>query len=131
LLEEFLPRCLRLKPKREMALTERVIMHITINRDLDPDGSKLRALLEAQYTYERMSAARSFLVHLLAMASMPVWLGASWPALLLAQVRAFALALWVGLFFIAILVGVQEWTWHRRLARYLSEYQARQRGDTG
>lgn len=106
-------------------------MHITINRDLDPDGSRLRLLVEANCTYERMSAARSLSVHLLAMVSVIVWLGASWPSLLPAQVRAFALALWGGLFFVAILVGVQEWAWHCRLARYLIEYQATQRGDPG
>jgi hypothetical protein len=122
---------LRLKPKRLKASRERVIVQIKLNRDLDPDGSKLRVLIEAHCTYERMSAARSLSVHLLAMASVIVWLGAGWPSLLPAQVRALALALWGGLFFVAISVGVQEWTWHRRLARYLNEYQATQRGDTG
>lgn len=41
-------------------------MQFTINSDLDPDGSSLRPLLEAHFEYERMSAAKSRYLDLLA-----------------------------------------------------------------
>ena len=102
------------------------MLQFTISKGPGHDRSKLRALLEAHYAYERMSAARSFSVHLLALVSVFVWLGACWPSLLSAQAQAFAVELWGVLLFIALLAGTEEWRWYRRRARYLTEHQATQ-----
>jgi len=65
------------------------MLRFTFNRKLDPDGSKLRKLLEAQFTYEQLSSFRSFYVHLLAIAAVPMWLELVWPTLLPSELRLF------------------------------------------
>ena len=107
------------------------MIQIPLDTKLDPDGSKLRVLLEAHYEYEQMSATRSFFIHLLAFASVLVWLGASWPSLLPARVQTFALALWESLFCITAVAGMGEWIWHYRRGRCLAECQTTQRGASG
>ena len=102
-------------------------MQFTINRDLDPDRSSLRPLLEAHCKYERMSAAKSRYLHLLAIVGVWVWLGTVWPSLLPAQVEEFVLVVWGVLLLIAAWVSVETWAWHRRMTRYLIEHQAKQR----
>ena len=102
-------------------------MQFTINRDLDPDRSSLRPLLEAHCKYERMSAAKSRYLHLLAIVGVWVWLGAMWPSLLPAQVEEFVLVVWGALLLIAAWASVETWAWHRRMKRYLIEHQAKQR----
>ena len=106
-------------------------MHISIDRERDPDRSKLRVLLETHEAYERMSAARSLAVHLLAVVGVMVWLGASWPMLLPGQGKAFVLALWGALLCVGILAGMKEWIWYRRLERRLAEYQPTRREARG
>ena len=106
-------------------------MQFTINRDLDPDRSSLRPLLEAHFKYERMSAAKSRYLHLLAIVGVWVWLGAMWPSLLPAQVEEFVLVVWGVLLLIAAWASVETWAWHRRMTRYLSEHQAKQREQVG
>src|SRR5262245_60319786 len=107
------------------------MLHLRPDTKLDPDGSKLCALLEAHSRYEWMRATRSFFMHLSALASVLVWLGASWPSLLPAQVQAFALGLWESLFCIAAVAGLGEWIWHYRQGLFLAAYQATRRGDSG
>jgi membrane protein implicated in regulation of membrane protease activity len=103
------------------------MLQFTVHSDLDPDRASVRRLLEAHLTYARMSAAKTFLLHLLAVVSMAVWVGAMWPAVLPPGVLEAALALWVALLFFAVLASVEEWLWHRRVARYQSERQAKQK----
>jgi hypothetical protein len=107
------------------------MIQIRLDKKCDPDGSKLRTLLEAHSEYEWMKATRSFFMHLLAFASVLLWLGASWPSLLPAQVQAFALVLWESLFCIAAVAGIGERVWHYRQGRFLAEYQATRKGDSG
>ncbi|HEY2922459.1 MAG TPA: hypothetical protein VGK77_26050 [Candidatus Binatia bacterium] len=107
------------------------MLQFNINRDRDPHGASLRRLLEAHVTYERMSAAKKFCLHLLAVVGVVVWLGAMWPALLPPRLLESAFALWGAVLFFAVLAGVEEWLWHRKVARYRSEHQAKQEEDTG
>jgi hypothetical protein len=107
------------------------MLQFTINRDLDPDGASLRRLLEAHVIYERMSGAKKFSLHLLAIVGVVVWVGAMWPALLPSQVLEPALALWGVLLFLAILASVEEWLWHRKVERYRREHQAGQKEGAG
>ena len=102
-------------------------MEIPLDRERDPDGSKLRRFLEACYMYERMSAARSFSVHLLALVSVFVWLQAGWPSLLPMNVRIFALGLWGMFFCLALWLSVEEWMWCRRRTRYCAQYHGKQK----
>ena len=105
-------------------------MQITINRDLDPDGSSLRPLLEAHVRYERINATRSRYLQLLAIVGFWVWLGAIWPSVLPPLVEDFVLVLWGGLLLVAAWVSVEAWAWRRKMTHYLRENQAKQRDST-
>ena len=102
-------------------------MQFTINRDFDCVGTSLRPLLEANFRYERISAAKVRNLHWLSFIGFWVWLAAIWPSLLPAPVEDVVLVLWAILFLIAVWTIVQSWTWHRKLTRYLSEHQAKQK----
>jgi hypothetical protein len=102
-------------------------VEIAFNRDHDPDGSKLRRLLEACSECERMSAARSFSVHLLAIVSVFVWLEAEWPSLLPADMRILAVGLWGMFFCLALWMSMEEWIWRRRREDYFAQYHESRR----
>jgi hypothetical protein len=102
------------------------MLQFTLNRELDVDDTSVRRLLEAHLLYIRMGAAKRFSLHLLALVGVVVWIGAMWPALLPAKLMEYALALWGGLLFIAVLTSVEEWIWQRKVARYRIERQAHQ-----
>ena len=67
------------------------MLRFTFNRKLDPDGSNLHKLLEAQITYEETSAFRSLYFHLLAILAVPIWLEVIWPDLFASDIRLFIL----------------------------------------
>jgi hypothetical protein len=106
------------------------MLQFTVQKDLDPNSASLRRLLEAHLTYVKMSAAKSFFLHLLAVVSVAVWIAAMWPGVLPLQVLDSALALWVVLLFFAVLTSVEEWLWHRKVARYRSEHPPKQKEST-
>jgi hypothetical protein len=97
------------------------IFEFIVDRDRDPDGSKLRALLEAQFAYERMRAGRSFCVHILAILGVAVWSDALWPDLLPTEARLFALFLWGGILLLALWCAIQEQVSLRRLKDHRSD----------
>jgi hypothetical protein len=103
------------------------MLQFTLKRDRDPNDASLRRLLEAHVVYERMSGAKKFSLHLLAIVGAVLWVGAMWPALLPPQVLYSALMLWLGLLFFAILASIEEWLWHRKVARYRSDQQTKQK----
>lgn len=107
------------------------MLQFTVNRGRDPNDVALRRLLEAHVIYARMNAAKSFSLHLLAVVSAVVWFGEVWPSLLSSQVRAVALALWGVLLLFTICASVEEWVWHRKVARYRSEHQAKRKESAG
>jgi polyferredoxin len=82
------------------------------------DGEGVRRLLQAHERYARMSGAKTFALHLLAVVSVALWIGAMWPALLPAAVLYDALGLWVALLIFAVLASVEEWLWRRQVAQY-------------
>ena len=102
------------------------MLQFTIDNDRDSHSVSLRTMLEAHVIYERMSAAKKFSLHLLAIVGVVVWVGAEWPSLLPARLLDSALALWVGLLFFAVLATLEEWLWHRKVARYRDKHQAKQ-----
>ena len=103
------------------------MLQFTIDSELDPNGAAVRRLLEAHATYQRMSAAKRFSLHLLALVGVVVWIGAMWPALLPTKLLEYALALWGGLLLIAVLASLEEWLWQRKVARYRAERQENQK----
>jgi membrane protein implicated in regulation of membrane protease activity len=105
------------------------MLQFTVHKDLDPNSASLRRLLEAHFTYARMSAAKSLFLHLLAVVSVAVWIAAMWPGVLPLRVLDSALALWVSLLFFAILTSIEEWLWHRKVTRYQSEQAAETKKD--
>jgi hypothetical protein len=100
------------------------IIEFRINKQLDPERSQLRRVLEAQFAYERMSAARSMLVHLLAFVGVVIWLEGIWPDLLPEEVRFFTFILCGSFLFLTIWVALEEYALRRKLTRY----QARKEG---
>jgi hypothetical protein len=107
------------------------MLQFTVNRELGSDEPSVRRLLEAHAVYARMSAAKRFSLHLLALVGVVVWIGAMWPALLPGNLLESALAVWGGLLFIAVLASVEEWVWHRKVARYRTEHQSNQKEGAG
>ncbi len=107
------------------------MLQFTINSDRDPNGTSLRRLLEAHVVYERMAAAKGLSLYLLAVVGVVVWSGAEWPFLIPSRLLDAALALWMGLFFFAMLARLEEWIWNRKVADYRNQHQTRQNDDDG
>lgn len=97
-----------------------MILQFRIDRNSDPDRSELRSVLETQFTYERMKAARSWFTHLLAVTGVVIWLEAIWPDLLPADIRFFTLAVFGGILFLSIRAAIEEVVSRRRLKRYIA-----------
>jgi hypothetical protein len=96
-----------------------IIFEFKINKAADPDRSKLRAVLEAQFAYERMATARSWFAHLLAVLGVVLWLEAIWPAFLPPGIRFFALTLFGGVLFLTLPTAIAEFVSQRKLKRSL------------
>jgi hypothetical protein len=101
-------------------IKEIVILQFRIDPSVDPDRSNLRSVLEAEFAYERMSAARSLFFHLLAIVSVLIWLEAIWPDLLPSEVRLFIIILWGTILFVALWAAIEEYFSRRRLKRHLA-----------
>jgi polyferredoxin len=85
----------------------------------------VRRLLEAHRRYARMRGAKTFALHLVAVVSVALWIGAMWPAALPAMILDDALALWIALVCFAVLATAEEWLWRRRVAKYQIDRQTR------
>jgi hypothetical protein len=96
------------------------MLQFTLNRKLDPDGAKFRALLKAQITYEQLGGFRSLYVDLTAAAALPLWPQAFWPDLLPPEIQLIQLALWRGRFSLASGAAVMEYLARRKLAQRLA-----------
>ena len=95
------------------------MLQFTFNRKLDPDGSDLNKLLEAQITYEQTSAFRSLYFHLLAILAVPIWLEVVWSDLFLSKIRLAVLVLWGALLSLASWAAIQEYLSRRALNHHL------------
>jgi hypothetical protein len=104
------------------------LVEIGLNKDLDPDGSQLRHVLEIQSAYERMHGARYMLVHLLAFVGVVIWVEAIEPDLLPRELRLFTFILWGSFLFLTIWVAIEEYVLWRRFSahsRGKEEYRRR------
>jgi hypothetical protein len=95
------------------------ILKFRINEAADPDRWKLRAVLEAEFDYERMATARAWFAHLLAVLGVVFWLAAIWPEFLPPGIRIFGLALFGGVLFLTLRAGIAEFVSQRKLKRCL------------
>jgi hypothetical protein len=96
------------------------ILEISIDKQLDPDRSQLRRVLETQFRYDRLSTARSTLAHLLAMVGVLIWLEAIWPDLLPEEARFFTFVFWGSLLFVTLWAAAEEYVLWRKLTNYLA-----------
>ena len=96
------------------------MLQFKFDKKLDPDGSELHKLLEAQITYEQTSAFRSLYFHLLAILAIPIWLEVLWPDLFPSDIRLLMLMLWGTLLGLASWAAIQEYLSRRALTRRLS-----------
>jgi hypothetical protein len=81
----------------------------------DPDGSRLRDVLNAHFALERARQLRAVLVHWLAAFSLLVWLAAvrpGWPSV---ETNRGLLAGWALSALAATVAIVREWRWRVRL----------------
>jgi hypothetical protein len=101
------------------------MLQFTLDPEHQPDSATLRRLLEAHVVYERMASAKRVALHLLAIVSVVVWLGAMWPSLLPAKILDPALVIWAALLLIAVLAAVEERLWDRKVARFRDEQAQR------
>ncbi|HEX2387211.1 MAG TPA: hypothetical protein VHL99_11640 [Candidatus Binatia bacterium] len=104
--------------------------HFTFD-DAGEGDRAVRRLLEAHRRYARMSGAKTFALHLLAVVSVALWIGAMWPSALPAVVLDDALALWIALVSFAVFATVEEWLWRRRVTQYRLERQPRSPSQEG
>ena len=102
-------------------------MEIKFDKAHDPDGMKLCKLLTAHETYERLGAARSLVVHLLALVGILVWLDAGWPDLLPRLIQTAAFTLWEVFFCLTLSTSIGEWIWYRRQMYYWAKYHEKQK----
>src|SRR5262245_58382937 len=90
-------------------------MELRINKALDSDRSKLRALLQTLFDYGRMRSARVLFVHLVAVSGGVIWFDAVWPGLLSEDMRFFALTLWSAVTLVALFAAIEEYILRRKL----------------
>jgi hypothetical protein len=96
------------------------MIQFSVDKNSDPDRSKLRGILEAQFTYERMVAARSCCVHLLAVTGVVIWLEVIWPDLLPSDIQFFSLTVFGGILFLVLRAAIEEVISRRKLKRLLA-----------
>ena len=90
----------------------------------DPDGAKLRNVLNAHFALERARLHRAVLVHWLAVLSLPVWLAALRPGWPSPELRALLLVSWVLSALLAGASAVREWHWRVRRDAEASDIRA-------
>jgi hypothetical protein len=88
----------------------------------DPDGSKLRAALQAHAALERAEAARILMVYFVALFSVPNGILALWRDAL-SGLRGLAFAVWAASVAGVILAGASEWRHRRRREEVMAELE--------
>jgi hypothetical protein len=91
------------------------LLVLEVSREGDPDGSRLRATLDAHFELERRHTLRMILLHATIVFSLPLWLSLAWPHLVPMGLRNLALVSWAGCAAGAVVTLVSE----HRVARYL------------
>ena len=87
----------------------------------DPGRVKLRGVLRAQAAIERAQAFRDLLLHLVAVASIPLALVAARPTGPLAGLRPLTLAGWLTCLTALIVASLCEWKYRRKRAALMDE----------
>jgi hypothetical protein len=90
----------------------------------DPDGSKLRRMLQAQAAMERAQRVGTRMGRFLAWLSAPLALAAARPAAMLPGLRAAAVAAWATGAGGLVIAALCTWTYGRKRALLLGELEA-------
>lgn len=90
---------------------------LEVSPERDPDGARLRAILDAHFELERKQWLRVILVHATILFSVPLWLSLAWPGLVPLGLRNLALLSWAGCAAACVLTLVSEHHWRRELLR--------------
>jgi hypothetical protein len=80
----------------------------------DPDGAKLRSLLEAERVCERMAEARSLIAQIMAITGAVIWLEAIWPGLIHPEIQFFAVGAFGAGLILGLGFGIEEIAWRVR-----------------
>ena len=101
-------------------MNEDVIV-VGMSRQKDPDGRKLRGLLQTQFALERAQALRDLFVHLLAAASLPLGYLVARPASARPSLRSVTLAGWLTCLAALAIAVICQARWRRRSAALRDE----------
>ena len=94
------------------------------SRESDPDGSKFRGLLQAQFAWEMARARRELFLYVVVIVSALGWLIEVWPHAA-DSLRRLAVLGWPLAAFGLVATACSEWRWQRKRAAYLTELDAR------
>ena len=101
------------------------VVEIRRSPERDPDGRKLRSLLEAIARVDRLGAFRSFGVHILAVLGVVLWIGVAFPGDLPDGIRRYAILGFAALAFATLIAVGLEWRWQRIQRRCMKENDVR------
>ena len=96
------------------------VLSVTVDRERDPDGSKLDALVAAWLTYERARRTRRALLCATLGVGVILLLRAQWAPLCAPHAVALVLAFSATIGVCAALAGISEWWRYRLWTRSLS-----------
>jgi hypothetical protein len=97
------------------------VLIVGTSRHKDPDGSKLRALLQTQFALERTQSLRDLFVHLLAAASLPLGVLVARASGVRTSLRSVTLAGWLTCLVGLSIAAVRESRCRRRSAALREE----------
>jgi hypothetical protein len=102
------------------------VLEIRAEPKTDPDGRRLRDLLEAIGQVERYAVLHTLTVHALAAIGVVLWVGVAFPAVLPDSLRCYALAGFAAVAAGTIAVLVLERRWQREQRRRMRENDVRE-----
>jgi len=101
------------------------VLEIRTAPKTDPDGRRMRELLEAIAQVERYAVLHALTVHALAAIGAVLWLGVAFPSILPDGVRRFTLACFAAIGAVTVAVLVLERRWQNVQRRRMSENDVR------
>jgi hypothetical protein len=96
---------------------------VTRLRERDPDGAKLRRMLQAQAALERAQQLRARMVHFMAWASAPLAVVAA-RTTAVPGLRAIALGAWVTAAGALVIAAAAAWSYGRKCASLRGELES-------
>jgi hypothetical protein len=107
-------------------MSESDFLEVDVDRQKDPDGSKLAALLRAQRSLDRLTASRRSLTAFAALLAAPLALAVLAPRLGLAGATRIIAAVWLFVAAMVVYYLAAEVLAVRKMGRYLAELSKQQ-----